>query len=241
MMHPKILWTYCCILFIFSLSGCTTTKPIVKKPAPIPSLPEQIQAQLPKEYCIQPGNELLIKFLDNPELNEKVTVRPDGRISIQLAHEIMVANKTPAEVTDELTSIIESELENPHITVIVSSFKAQKIYVGGEVTEPQVVDLEQGSTALQAIFQARGFTSSARTNEVILIRRQSDYTPVAMTLNLSHVLDGTNMKQDVLLMPHDIIFVPKTPIADANQWVEQHIRNLIPLETLFNVSYDFYK
>src|SRR6266498_2684410 len=39
-----------------------------------------------KEYVIQPGDTLDVKFFYNPELNELlVTVRPDGRISLQLA------------------------------------------------------------------------------------------------------------------------------------------------------------
>ncbi len=58
-----------------------------------------------------------IKFFYNAELNEQVTVRPDGRISLQLAHEIMAAGLTPAELTDLLTRTYSSELDKPEITV----------------------------------------------------------------------------------------------------------------------------
>ena len=242
-MNPNILRYCTCILFyILTASGCTTTVPIVKKPAPIPSLPEQIQAQLPQDYHIQPGNKLTIKFIDYPELNETILVRPDGRFSIQFAHEIMAANKTPAELTDEIVTKVGSEVEEldkSRVAVIMNSFTPEKIYVGGEVTEPQLIDLEQKKTALQAIFQARGFTKEGRISEVILIRRQADYTPIAMSLNLSDALDGTNMSQDILLMPNDIIFVPKTQIADINQWIEKYIRKMMPLQTMTSFSYDF--
>jgi len=46
---------------------------------------------LMKEYVIQPGDELDVKFFYNPDLNELVTVRPDGRISLQLVGEAIAA------------------------------------------------------------------------------------------------------------------------------------------------------
>src|SRR5574341_85407 len=76
----------------------------VKQPVSV----EQARAQAPsypqKEYVIQPGDTLDVKFFYNPELNELlVTVRPDGRISLQLAPGIMAAGLTPEQLADELT------------------------------------------------------------------------------------------------------------------------------------------
>ena len=42
-----------------------------------------------QEYRIQPGDQLDIKFFYNPELNEQIIVRPDGKISLQLVTELM--------------------------------------------------------------------------------------------------------------------------------------------------------
>ena len=74
-------------LILLFLSGCA---PVVKNPTPI-TYPG-IQITYPyteQEYRLQVGDQLDIKFFYNPELNEQVTVRPDGRISLQLVHEIM--------------------------------------------------------------------------------------------------------------------------------------------------------
>ena len=35
-----------------------------------------------QEYRLQVGDQLDVKFFYNPELNEQVTVRPDGRMSL---------------------------------------------------------------------------------------------------------------------------------------------------------------
>ena len=38
----------------------------------------------PQDYKVQVGDQLDIKFFFNPELNESIPVRPDGRIALQL-------------------------------------------------------------------------------------------------------------------------------------------------------------
>ncbi len=56
-------------------------------------------AQAPKEYIIEVGDTLDIKFMYNAELNElAVPVRPDGRISLQLAHDVPAAGMTPTQL-----------------------------------------------------------------------------------------------------------------------------------------------
>ena len=109
-----------------------------------------------QEFKIQVGDELDIKFFYNAGLNEQVIVRPDGRISLQLVHEIIAAGLTPAELTNVLVEKYSGELQRPVITVIVRAFGAQKIYVDREVMKPGVVPILGILTALQAISQAEG-------------------------------------------------------------------------------------
>jgi len=72
------------------------------------------------------GDQLEIKFFYDTELNEQVIVRPDGRISLQLVHEVMAAGLTPADLTKLLTAKYAAELKKPELTVIVRSFGARR-------------------------------------------------------------------------------------------------------------------
>ena len=182
-----------------------------------------------EEYRIQAGDQLDIKFYYNKDLNEQVTVRPDGRISLQLVKTVVAAGLTPEQLTDHLKKAYGAQLKNPEITVIVRSFGSQRVYVDGEVNKPGLVNLVDPTTALQSISQAGGLKDSARTDEVILIRRSADNKFTATMLNLEKALDGTDTKQDIVLMPLDIIYVPKSHIANVNVWVDQYIRKNIPV------------
>ena len=186
-------------------------------------------AALPgEEYRIQPGDLLDIKFFYSPELNEQIPVRPDGRISLQLAQEVQAGGRTPAELTAILKGTYSKELKKPDVTVIVRSFGNQRVYVDGEVAKPGLLPLTGPTTILQAIAQSGGFVYTGDTADVMVIRRGPEGQPLARMVNLGKVHDGTDLAQDIYLQPFDIVYVPKTSIANANLWIEQYLNRMIP-------------
>jgi protein involved in polysaccharide export with SLBB domain len=213
-------------LLLLLLTACTAA---VRDPFPFDKLTAQTKNATPAEYIIQPGDQLDIKFFYNPELNEQLMVRPDGRISMQLVKEIMAAGMTPAQLTSLLTVKYGKELQQPELTVIVRSFNSQRVYVDGEVNKPGLVPLVAPTTLLQAVAQAGGMKETARTDEVILIRRGADNRVVTTMLNLEKALDGTDVAQDIPLIPFDILYVPRSHISNVNVWVDQYMRRMIPV------------
>jgi polysaccharide export outer membrane protein len=215
-----LLWTITALLLFTSCSA------VVKTSGPLESLPvSNVPAQ---DYKIQVGDALDIKFFYHPELNESVVVRPDGRISLQLVHEVQASGLTPETLRENLRGKYEPQISKPEIAVIVRSFNAQKVYVDGEVAKPGLVPLVGSMTILQSIASAGGLKDTARSNEIILIRRGPENRPASLLVNVEKAIDGSDPSQDLSLQPADIVFVPKSPIANVNQWVDQYIRRNIP-------------
>ena len=214
------------LLILLLMTACSTT---VKNRIPA-NLPATQAAAPFQEYRIQTGDIFDIKFFYNPELNELgVTVRPDGRISLQLANDVLVAGLTPAELTDLLKSRYAKDIDKPELTVILRTFSSQRVFVDGEVYKAGLFPLTQSMTVMQSISQAGGLKDSARPDEVIIIRRGAGPLPITMVVNLDQALDNTDMSQDLLLKANDIVFVPKSTIANVNVWVDQYIRRNIPI------------
>lgn len=188
-----------------------------------------------KEYLIQPGDQLDIKFFYNPELNDLVIVRPDGRISLQLASEIPAAGLTPAQLTATLEKSYAKELANPGITIIVRSFSSQRIYVDGEVNKPGMVTLLGPLTVLQSISEAGGLKDTANASQVLIIRKSQDNKPQAIEVNLDEIRNAADGSENILLAPYDVVFVPKSTVANINQFIDQYIRRNIPIP--FGVTY----
>jgi len=202
------------------LAGCSAQRVVVNKESQAGSRSTRVQ-ELPA-YRIQPGDQMDIKFFFNPELNETVFVRPDGKISLQLIDDIRAAGLTPSQLDADLTRKYAQELRKPAITVIVKSFTGQQVYVGGEVANPSLVNLTAGMTALQAVINAGGFRDTAKLEEVLIIRNGWAEAPIPIRANLTQPIAN-----DVNLQPHDIVYVPRTWIADANLFVRQYIRDLL--------------
>lgn len=75
----------------------------------------------PQDYKVQVQDELDIKFFFNPELNETVLVRPDGRIALQLIGEVSIVGYSVEEIREVLVAQYASQLKNPEIAVLLRS------------------------------------------------------------------------------------------------------------------------
>ena len=193
------------------------------------------------DYMLHRGDDVTIKFFYNKDLNEQLRIRPDGKISLQLVGDMRAAGLTTGELSEKLADRYGEVLKHPEVAVIVNSFTTERVYVGGEVNLPGIIDRTPSLTALQAIFQAAGFKDTAEPRNVVIVRDQGTETPLFLVLDLKRGLNSFETSEDVQLRPHDIVFVPKSTISTINKFVDQYINKLIPASTTFNVSYIFGK
>jgi protein involved in polysaccharide export with SLBB domain len=161
-------------------------------------------------------------------------VGPDGKISLQLIDEVLAAGLTSFQLDEVLTNEYANHLKNFSISVIVREYSGLKVYVGGEVVQPGFLSLKGNMSVLQSIYASQGFKSSAKPENVVLLRKGSDNRPVARTIDLTPVLSGEHMENDVYLMPSDIVFVPKTWVAKAGLFTDQYLRKVLFFDTLIS-------
>ena len=194
-------------------------------------LPTLCAAQTPTAtpYRVQVNDVLEFLFFKNTELNQARTVGPDGSLSLQLIGTVQVAGRTIEDITDEVTKRYAKELVQPQVTVAVKEYSGLKIYVGGEVNQPGIQVYRGGLTALQAVVAAGGFKTTASLSSVVLIHKGPQGEPIAGLVDLSRVLKHAEVERDVALAPADIVFVPRSGIANVNLFVEQYFRNMWPV------------
>lgn len=218
---PSRTWTWlaCALL----LSGCAGP---MLRPAEITELPAtttRVPLENVSKYLLQLGDVIDVKFYYQPDLNESQAIRPDGKISLQLIGDVPAAGLTTEELARIITSRYRRILRRSEASVIVKQVVKAKIFVGGRVRDPKVLEIDSTLTTLQAIFQAGGFLDSAEMREVLLIRRDDNYSqPVVHRLNLEEP------KNDILLHPYDVVYVPPCSISQVDSFVEQYITHLVP-------------
>ena len=220
-------WGVAAIFLLILLTGCqggkTNLKPSSGKGEPV------------DRVSLGPGDVIDIKFFYNPELNESQTVRPDGKISLQLVGEVLVYGKTPAELRQELMIMYRPELKRTEIAVIVRSLYDRRIFVGGEVKAPGLIPMPGRLTALEAIMQAGGFDPRTASVSNVIIIRDKDGKRYGGTLDFTKTLNGKEILP-FYLEPNDIVYVPRTTIVKVNQWIDQYINKIVP-RTGLTLSY----
>src|SRR5437016_5449735 len=162
-------------LFLLALAaaaaGCAHGRAAATAPAAL--LPPPVREPGPA-YRIQLGDELDVKFLYQPDMNEHVPVRPDGRISLPAAGEIAVVGMTPSDLERLVVERTSAHLRDPEVSVIVTKLGEQRVYIGGEVARPGYVALAADMTPLQAVLQCGGFKKSAKLESVLLLTPGTD-------------------------------------------------------------------
>lgn len=116
-------------------------------------------------------------------------------------------------------------------------FGSQAIYVGGEVHKAGLLKLSHGMSLMQGIMEAGGLLDTANIDQVLLIRRTHRNTSMLRTVNLKEVLEGKATEDDIALQRFDVVFVPRSDIANADLWVSQHIEKLFPIQKNLFIGY----
>lgn len=196
-----------------------------------PSLAERVNTEmLAGNYLIELGDSLDIKFRNTTELDEVVTVRPDGMISLPIIGDVQAAGVTPEGLRQLLMARYSNELRKPDITVIVRSFAGNNVYIGGEVFSPGRIPLNGRVTTLNAIILAGGFKDTADQKRVIVRRADGS----CCEYDLKSVLECKGGR-DIQLQPYDVVYVPKSHIAKVNQFVDQYIEKVLPFSRSFGI------
>ncbi|MDD4616428.1 MAG: polysaccharide biosynthesis/export family protein [Alphaproteobacteria bacterium] len=216
------------------LSACAS-KPV--NYAPLSELRLPVLEARP-EYRIGLGDELEVKFFFAPELNDRVTVRPDGKISLMFAQNIQAEGLTADELAQNIRVICAPYVKQLDLVVTVRGFNSQKAYVGGEVAKPGSVPLSGNETIMQVLSGAGWMTTGAKTDKIVVVRRDQMKREKIYLINVDELGRGINMAQNIVVQPGDLILVPPSDIVSADRWVDQNIRQLLPVALSGGVTYN---
>ncbi len=227
-------------LTLSGLAGCAAGADRTGAPplraAAFPDLPYADWNDDEPDYRLYAGDQLEVRVPSAPELNKAVTVQPDGRIAMPLINPVMVADRSVAQAQAALTQAYDSQLVHPQVEISVVQATPLKVFVGGEVDKAGVYDMPGPIDALQAVIQAGGFKASAATRNVVIIRRGPDGRAMMRTVNLARGLADPAHTNVAPLRRFDIVYVPRSGVSAAGVFVQQYLRDLLPLQFSYAIG-----
>ena len=233
------------LIFFTILSHCSHQKQTIPPPQVGPLVTtvftNNIDPVVFSEYRLGFGDVLEIKFFNNEQFNETVTVRPDGRISLEIVGDIFVAGMTPRQLDSLITRTYTEIVKNPDVTVFVREFSGYQVYVLGQVNKPGGIPLQRNMTLLHALAAAEGITEGGQLQSVMLLRKGTNNQLNALKFDLTKALTGSSSKiteTDVYIQPLDIIYVPKTFVYSSSTFLKRVWEGLLPpIDTYLRAIY----
>lgn len=235
----KIIILFACVLAAICWLGCAgakeTTATVAIEPSDAVAVVGGDEAVGP--YCLAPGDEIEIKHFYFSELDERLTIPPDGTISLQLVDDVHASGLSVSQLEEILEEAYSERLERPELAVLLRKSASMKVYVGGEVRSPQVIPIEGSVTLTQALYAAGGTLDSADMSSIIVVRRANGDQPKLMRINLAG--EEALQRNDIALLPLDIVYIPKKFISQVGLFVKQYIDDIIPRH--ISVGFSFVK
>ncbi|MEE9272923.1 MAG: polysaccharide biosynthesis/export family protein [Robiginitomaculum sp.] len=201
--------------------------------APLPGPLDMFQRWIDYEpqYTLYPGDQIDVVVQTAPELSRTLTVGPDGRISMPMTDPIMVAGRPLPYVKKALQAELGKQLRDSTLAVTTRAFAPQQIYVGGEVGQQGTYTLSGPIGSLEAVIMAGGFLPSAKTKEVAILRRAPNGNLMIRTINHKGGMRNIRSYADNMqLRRGDIIFVPRSNIAEIGLFMQQYFRDALPFQ-----------
>lgn len=159
-------------------------------------------------YTVGPGDVLHVRAWKNEALSQRVTVRPDGFITLPLLGDVRAAGRNCESIAREIATRAQRfYTEALAVSVEVVELHSYRIYVLGEVTRPGEFTPKAQVTVLQAIALAGGFTRFADPNDVIVVRRD-EHGERRIPFSYAKVVDDGALEQNLPLQTNDTVVIP---------------------------------
>jgi polysaccharide biosynthesis/export protein len=186
-------------VFAGTAAGCAASRP---------KYDFEAERRATSAHAIGAGDILQVNVWKNEQLSQRVTVRPDGFITLPLIGDIQAGGRT---VTDVGRDIAERSTkfytEPPVVSVQMAELHSYRVYVLGEVARPGEFAPRGQVTVLQAIALAGGFTRFSAPDQIVIVRRDT-HGERRIPFVYSQVVEGGDLRENLPLQTNDTIVIP---------------------------------
>ena len=180
-------------------------------------------------YTLRPGDVLQLQYRYTPELNQTVTLLPDGYVNLNMIGDLKISDLSLEQAHDLIVSKVQTQLNEPELNLVLVEFQRPYIEVAGEVLKPGKIDLREDYHGAEVILESGGFLPSAQSGQVILFRRINSNTAEVRKLDLTGIHKVSQLERDTTLESGDMLLVPRNKVDRISRYGK-----LLNIGTYFN-------
>ena len=157
-------------------------------------------ASQPGDYILGVDDVLEITVRNFDDLNNTVTVRPDGKISMPRAGTLVASGKTTTQLANEIQTRLAKTLNYAFVQIVVKQARAQQARIIGAVKSVGTYDVKRGMRLMDLVAQAGGLNTKPNRVSGRLIRAGQ-----VSSLNVAGALKQPDGAANVALLPNDLV------------------------------------
>jgi len=195
-----------------------------------PPLGQEDDAIIPSDYTyiIGPGDSVNIFVWGNPDISTSATVRPDGKITIPLAEDLLASGKTPSQLARVMEKALAKYVRDPQVVIMVGGFQgvySQQVRIIGQIGgggggsssgggggsahySAKAFPYKKDLTLLDLVIQIGGLGQYADGNRASIIRN-IDGEPQHFGVRIDDLVDNADLTANVKILPGDILIIPE--------------------------------
>jgi polysaccharide biosynthesis/export protein len=157
---------------------------------------------------VGPRDILKVTVVEDPSINNQVTVSSDGNIVLNVVERVQVAGLTATQIEARLKSILEANyLAKATVLVEVVEYASKPISVVGAVVRPGAIRATGSTTLIQAITQAGGL-AAGHGRELYVLRTGANGLSEQVSVSIDELMVQGNPDYNIPLSPNDLVNVP---------------------------------
>lgn len=174
------------------------------------STPANLSAEGQPLLPLGPGDTVSLRVFGQPEMDGTLYVADDGTLNVPLAGPVTVAGLSSAEASARVEKALVAGgfLTNPHVTLVVTQSRSQRVTVLGEVHTPGRYAVDSRTTILDLLAQAGGLAADAG-DVVYVLRPQADGSVNRRVINLRDATEVPGSTPDRVIQSGESVFVPR--------------------------------
>jgi len=195
------------------LTGCASEPLYPPAPAKAtPAVPYKAAAASDWLYILGPGDSINVFVWGNPEVSGSFPIRPDGKVTMNLAEDLQASGRTPTQLAREIEKILAKYIQDPVVTVTVGGGIGpydQQIRVLGQAAKPQSLSYREHMSLVDLMITVGGITDFADGNRASILR-VVDGKPQQYGVRLEDLLKDADVSANVDILPGDVLIIPES-------------------------------
>lgn len=195
-------------------SAAAQSSPLPSAPLPAPNQ----AGDTDPSYRLTAGDSVSVNVYGEGDMSAAQRLDATGVLRLPMIGEVKVGGMSVREAENTLEKLYRERelLKSPLVTIAVNNYALREVSVLGAVRSPGNFQFPKETTSLDIadlITRLGGFTPTAKSDAVSVIRKKSDGSEEVTTVDVERMISGRrrgdSSRRDFAVYPGDRIWVPE--------------------------------